>query len=188
LPEWLRSVFIPRHKIFELRKYRGYEKDLATQEDSAQKRTWISEKNGHPWRPGCIKSKTPEGSQAINCSLEASSSTQRGLKREQRLTKSEQYTLVYNSGSTQTDRLLVLKAMHNRLDYSRYGISVSKRVGNAVVRNRVKRILREILRLSKLCPGWDIILIARSPAATGDYHVIKASLEKLLSRARIKAD
>jgi ribonuclease P protein component len=107
------------------------------------------------------------------------------VKRENRLTKPEQYTLVYNEGSTQVDHFLVLKAKSNQMEFSRFGISVSKRVGGAVVRNRVKRILREILRLSALNPGWDIILIARSPAAGGDYHQLNKSINSLLSRAHI---
>jgi ribonuclease P protein component len=107
------------------------------------------------------------------------------MKREERLTKTEQYTKVYNEGITQVDHLLVLKAMPNQLKFSRYGISVSKHVGKAVVRNRVKRILREILRLTQMCPGWDIILIARSPSAIGDYQELNKSVTKLLSRARI---
>ena len=103
----------------------------------------------------------------------------------ERLTKSDQYALVYNKGTSYTDRLLVLKAMPNQMEFSRYGISVSKHVGNAVVRNRVKRLLREILRLTRLNPGWDIILIARSPSAKGEYHRLRESVTKLLTRAQI---
>jgi ribonuclease P protein component len=109
------------------------------------------------------------------------------VEREERLTKSEQYTSVYNEGITQVDRILVLKAKLNQLEFSRYGISVSKRVGKAVVRNRVKRVLREILRLTPMTPGWDIILIARSPSAGGDYQELYKSVIKLLSRAHVMA-
>jgi ribonuclease P protein component len=107
------------------------------------------------------------------------------MKGDERLRKPAQYTLVYDKGSSQADRLLVLKAMPNRLEISRYGISVSKRVGIAVVRNRVKRLLREILRLTPIIPGWDIILIARSPTAQSDYHQLEKSVKSLLTRARI---
>ena len=107
------------------------------------------------------------------------------MKSEKRLTKPEQYTLVYNQGKTQTDRFLVLKAKLNQLEFSRFGISVSKRVGNAVVRNRVKRLLREILRLADLKPGWDIVIIARNPSAESDYHILEKSALSLLSRAGI---
>lgn len=108
------------------------------------------------------------------------------MKREKHLTKPKQFTLVYDEGITQKDRYLVLKARPNQLGFSRYGISVSKRIGNAVIRNKAKRILREILRLSSLCPGWDIILIARRPAAERNYHQLSKSVVELLSRAHIK--
>jgi ribonuclease P protein component len=107
------------------------------------------------------------------------------MKSEKRLTKPEQYTSVYDAGITQVDRFLVLKAKPNHLEFSRFGISVSKKVGNAVIRNRVKRILREILRLVAKKPGWDIVIIARLPSAKSKYQVLKKSADNLLSRARI---
>jgi ribonuclease P protein component len=109
------------------------------------------------------------------------------MKREERITKPDQYTEIYNKGSSYVDYYLVLKLMPNQLKISRYGISVSKRIGNAVVRNRVKRLLREILRVTPLNPGWDIILIARSPASGADYHRMQQSVNILLSRAGIMA-
>jgi len=107
------------------------------------------------------------------------------MNREKRLTKPEQFTLVYDEGITQKDRYLVLKARRNQLEFTRYGISVSKRIGNAVIRNRAKRVLREILRLSPLSPGWDIILVARTAAAESDYHQLSESVAGLLSRAQV---
>jgi ribonuclease P protein component len=109
------------------------------------------------------------------------------MKGEEHLNKPEQFTLVYKNGCSQADRLLVIKALQNRLEFSRYGISVSKRVGQAVVRNRIKRRIREILRLRLLDSGWDIIIIARSPAAGSDFHQLEKSLCGLLSRAHIVA-
>ncbi len=107
------------------------------------------------------------------------------MKSEARLTKPEQYTAVYQTGITRTDRFLVLKAKPNNLEFSRFGISVSKKVGNAVTRNRVKRILREILRLATKHPGWDIVIIARLPSAESEYRVLEQSVISLLSRAQI---
>jgi ribonuclease P protein component len=158
---------------------------MATQENSTQERAWVSQEDEHTRRPGCHKGKTAKGTQEINCSITNSSSSGHIVKREARLTKPEQFDSVYNSGSTQKDRFLVLKNKPNQLEYSRYGISVSKRVGNAVIRNRVKRILREILRLTPLNPGWDIILIVRSPSAESGYHQLEESAVNLLSRAHI---
>jgi ribonuclease P protein component len=107
------------------------------------------------------------------------------VEKVEHLTKPEQFSLVYEKGISLADRLLVLKALPNQLEYSRYGISVSKRVGKAVVRNRVKRVLREIIRLTPIERGWDIVFIARSPAASGEYHQLDKSVLNLLSRAVI---
>lgn len=160
---------------------------MATQKNPAQEGTRLSEKNALPGRTGCIKSETVEGTQEINCSLIPGSPNGRSVPKKAHLTKPEHFKLVYNEGSTQTDRFLVLKARQNRLELTRYGISVSKRVGNAVVRNRVKRVLREILRLNDLNPGWDIVVIVRNPASGGDYTQLNKSAVNLLTRAGIAA-
>jgi len=101
------------------------------------------------------------------------------------LTKPEQYALVYNKGSSWISSLVVMKVLPNGLSLSRYGFSVSRRVGKAVVRNRVKRLLREILRQAPLQPGQDIVFIARPAAATADYASLEKSVNSLLSRAQL---
>jgi ribonuclease P protein component len=101
----------------------------------------------------------------------------------QHLTKSEQYAEVYEKGGSWADGLLVVRALPNGLAWSRYGFSVGKRLGGAVVRNRTKRRLREILRSTQLKPGWDIIFIARLPAAAAGFAGLEKSVWGLLSRA-----
>jgi ribonuclease P protein component len=78
-----------------------------------------------------------------------------------------------------------MKALPNGLDLSRYGFSVSRRIGGAVTRNRVKRLLREILRSTPLEPGWDIIFIARPSIANADYASLKKPIADLLIRAKL---
>ncbi|MFH1775724.1 MAG: ribonuclease P protein component [Chloroflexota bacterium] len=103
----------------------------------------------------------------------------------ERLTKPEEYTLVFNKGGSWANSRIVMKAMPNGLAVSRYGFSVSKRVGNAVVRNRVKRLLREVLRVMAVAPGWDIVFIARPAVAGISYAVLTKSVRGLLGAAHL---
>jgi len=107
------------------------------------------------------------------------------MRGEQYLTKPPQYALVYGKGSSLASKLLVLKTMGNGRPLSRYGFSVSRKVGNAVVRNRMKRWLREILRETTLKAGHDIIFIVRPAASATDYWELKKAVADVLSRARL---
>jgi len=109
------------------------------------------------------------------------------MRGKEYLTKSEQYALVYEKGSSWISDLVVMRALPNGLNLSRYGFSVSRRVGKAVVRNRVKRRLREILRPAQFKPGWDIIFIARPKAAGASFAGLEKSVQGLLSQAQLLA-
>ena len=78
--------------------------------------------------------------------------------------------------------MVVMKTMPNGLEFARYGISVSRRVGDAVTRNRTKRRLREILRKTALKPGWDMVFIARPSAAKGKFQVLAKNIESMLKQ------
>ena len=107
------------------------------------------------------------------------------MRRENRLTKDSEYAAVYSRGKSWANKLLVVRVLPNGLGHSRFGFSVSKRVGNAVVRNRVKRILKECVRLRTWKAGWDIVFISRGAAANADYHELASAVEDLARRARV---
>ena len=87
----------------------------------------------------------------------------------------------------QANSCLVLYARKNRTDTNRVGITVSKRLGKAVVRNRVRRRIREAYRLNeqKFLPGWDIVIVARSRAVEVSFRKLTESLLALADRAGI---
>jgi ribonuclease P protein component len=93
--------------------------------------------------------------------------------------------MVYGRGSSWASGPVVLRALPNGLSFSRYGFSISRRVGGAVTRNLVKRRLREILKSVPLIPGWDIVLIARPSAVAAGYAGLSEAVQRLLARARL---
>jgi ribonuclease P protein component len=80
--------------------------------------------------------------------------------------------------------LLVLRALPNDLENSRFGFVVAKRIGGAVVRNLVKRRMREAMRmrLAVVPPGWDLVLIARTPIVRASFWCLGEALDSLLPR------
>ena len=107
------------------------------------------------------------------------------MKKKWALTKRAQYLTVYKSGKAWVNNLMVIKAVPNGLEASRYGFSVTKELGKAVARNRVRRLLKEITNLEPIKPGWDIVFIARPIAATAEYNQLKKSVNRLLIRAHL---
>ena len=82
---------------------------------------------------------------------------------------------------------LVFYTRKNREGINRVGITVSKKLGKAHIRNRIRRRLREVYRLNedKFLPGWDIVLVARGKALDGDFEAIVKSFLSLAGKAGI---
>ncbi|MFO7774018.1 MAG: ribonuclease P protein component [Dehalococcoidia bacterium] len=107
------------------------------------------------------------------------------MKGPRSLTSRAQYNSVYQHGKVWANSLVVMRAVPNGLSLTRYGFAVTKKVGKAVQRNRLKRVLREIMRLRPLKPGWDIVFIARPVAVDADYHQLERAVTGLLVRAHL---
>lgn len=109
------------------------------------------------------------------------------MKRRYGVRRNERFQEIRRKGKAWSSDMLVLSALPNGLPYSRFGFSVSARIGGAVERNRIKRQLKEAMRLrfSQVQPGWDIVLIARRPIRSADYWKMDAACARLLGRAHL---
>ena len=105
------------------------------------------------------------------------------MQNSSRLTESLRITEIHRVGNSAANRFLVIRYLANGLDRSRFCFVVSKRIGNAVARNKVKRRLREALRSSSVEPGWAAVFIARSGVRSADYHDLKLAADSLLRRS-----
>jgi ribonuclease P protein component len=94
---------------------------------------------------------------------------------------------VFQQGRHNSGRLIALRSAANGLPLTRHAFAVSKRVGNAVVRNRVRRRLREILRSQPILEGFDIVISVRPEAARSSFTSLQTELLRLLQRSRLLA-
>lgn len=103
------------------------------------------------------------------------------------LKNTNQFKIVYNNGKSYANRDLVMYLRKNDSDTNRLGISVSKKVGNSVVRHRVTRLIKESYRLNeaKLLQGYDIVVVARANAKGKDYFDICRAFLHLAKLHRI---
>lgn len=100
------------------------------------------------------------------------------MKFSESLKKNSQFQFVYKNGKSYANKYFVMYVKENGLEINRIGISVSKKVGNSVVRHRVTRLVRESYRLheSIFNSGLDIVVVARQSAATVGYEEVESAL------------
>ncbi len=100
----------------------------------------------------------------------------------QSLKKNSDFEIVYKSGKSYANKYLVIYTLKNNTDENRLGISVSKKVGNSVVRHRIKRLIKESYRLHEKMfnSGLDIAVIARKGSDACDFASIESALLHLM--------
>ncbi len=92
----------------------------------------------------------------------------------------------YYKGKKEISRSLVLYYIPNKGE-TRVGITVSKKIGKAVVRNRIRRLVRESWRTFCVKDGYDVVIVARTAAARSDFHSINNALSELLIKSELIA-
>ena len=95
-----------------------------------------------------------------------------------------EFRRIYRKGKSAVSPQLVIYCQRNRRGHSRLGVSVSTKLACAVVRNRVRRRIREIYRLNKakMLPGYDLIVVARVRAVETDYQKLDRTYLRLLEQ------
>ena len=98
-----------------------------------------------------------------------------------------EFRRIYRKGKSAVSPQLVIYCQRNRRGLSRLGVSVSTKLGGAVVRNRVRRRIREIYRLNKpkMVPGYDIIVVARVRAVETGYQKLESTYLRLLRQLNL---
>ena len=107
------------------------------------------------------------------------------MQRRSRLTGGPRFSQIHQDGSSAANSLLVIRFLANDLDYSRFGFIISKRIGNAAVRNRMKRRLREAVRSNQIKAGWDALFIARKGSERANFQDLIQAATNLLRRSSL---
>ena len=112
------------------------------------------------------------------------------MKRFPSIKKNREFQSIYRGGTSHANRLLVMYVTENEQGVNRIGISVSKKVGNSVVRHHITRLIREIFRLNndKIETGLNIIIVARKAAKESDYRHLESAYLHLCGLHNIKKE
>jgi len=100
------------------------------------------------------------------------------------LSRPRDFAAIQGAGSTRTHALLSARFLRTDRETTRFGLSTGRRLGGAVIRNRVRRRIREVLRVMapSFQPGWDVLIIARPAIVDADHDALVGALERTLAK------
>lgn len=109
------------------------------------------------------------------------------MDKKLKLRNNREFRHVYDKGISKSNKHLVIFFIKNDLDYNRIGFSVTKKLGNAVTRNKVRRLIRESYRIYKddIKTGYDIIFLSRVRCKDATYKEVESSILNLLKRTKL---
>jgi ribonuclease P protein component len=109
------------------------------------------------------------------------------MQRRYRLRESKDFACLRQAGRVYRHRLMLMSLLPNGLSHNRYGFITTKNLGKAVVRNRVRRLTREAVRLlhPRLHSGFDILFVTRSGLVDQPFGMVSQTVEELCCRAGI---
>lgn len=104
------------------------------------------------------------------------------MDKKYRLRKNMEFKKVYSGGKNYWNRNLILYIRKNKLDESRYGITITKKIGNAVVRNKIRRRIKEVYRLNlyRIKNGYDLIFIPKKNVVDLPYKELESAVIHIL--------
>ena len=160
------------------------EADLPAQEAPSRQGTRLprphEDDSGSPYpdRPAGSRSEAADGL-----------TTERGIPtpRLVMLSRPQDFAAIQGAGATRSHPLFSARFLRTDLEATRFGLSTGRRLGGAVVRNRVRRRLREALRVMapSFQPGWDILIIARPAIVEADHEALVGALRRTLVRGGV---
>ena len=160
------------------------EADLSAKEAASRQGTWLPRPDEEPrGTPGTGCPPRPRSQEAHGLTTDRGHNPPRLVM----LSKPEDFAALQGEGTVRSHSLLVVRIRRTGLEETRFGLSTGRKLGGAVVRNRVRRRLREALRAMapSFQPGWDVLIIARPPVIGADFQALAGALQNLLRRGGV---
>jgi ribonuclease P protein component len=153
--------------------------DVSAQEATPRQGAWVPRPDEDPGRSARARDAAREGPEAA---LGLTGDRSHNPLRLVMLSRPGDFARLAEDGVTRTHPLLVGRFVRTDLDQTRFGLATGKRLGGAVIRNRVRRRIREILRAMapSFQPGWDVLIIARPAIVDADRDALAGALHRIL--------